>query len=74
VTVPVLVVQGTRDPFGTPPASERRTVVQVAGDHSLRTDVDAVSHAARGWLLGIVTGGLGSAARLREHRDRAGSG
>jgi predicted alpha/beta-hydrolase family hydrolase len=74
VTVPVLVVQGTRDPFGMPPASERRTVVQVAGDHSLRTDVDAVSHAARGWLLGIVTGELGSAARLREHRDRAGSG
>ena len=74
VTVPVLVVQGTRDPFGMPPASERRTVVEVAGDHSLRTDVDAVSQAARGWLLGIVTDGLGSAARLREHRDRAGSG
>ena len=74
VTVPVLVVQGTRDPFGMPPASERRTVVEVAGDHSLRTDVDAVSQAARGWLLGIVTDGLGSAARLREHPDRAGTG
>jgi predicted alpha/beta-hydrolase family hydrolase len=74
VTVPVLVVQGTRDPFGMPPASERRTVVQVAGDHSLRTDLDAVSQAARDWLLGIVIDGLDSAARPREHRDRAGSG
>ena len=73
VTVPVLVVQGTRDPFGMPPASERRTVVQVAGDHSLRTDLDAVSHAARDWLLGIVTDGLGSAARPRD-RGRARSG
>jgi predicted alpha/beta-hydrolase family hydrolase len=66
VTVPVLVVQGTRDPFGMPPASERRTVVQVAGDHSLRTDLDAVSQAVRDWLHGIVTDGLGSAARRRE--------
>ena len=74
VAVPVLVVQGTRDPFGMPPASEGRTVVQVAGDHSLRTDLDAVSQAARDWLLGIVTDGLGSAARRRERRDRAGSG
>jgi predicted alpha/beta-hydrolase family hydrolase len=74
VTVPVLVVQGTRDPFGMPPASERRTVAQVAGDHSLGTDLDAVSQAARDWLLGIVTDGLGSAARPREHRDRAGPG
>jgi predicted alpha/beta-hydrolase family hydrolase len=74
VTVPVLVVQGTRDPFGMPPATERRTVVQVAGDHSLRTDLGAVSQAVRDWLLGIVTDGLGIAARPREHRDRAGSG
>jgi predicted alpha/beta-hydrolase family hydrolase len=74
VAVPVLVVQGTRDPFGRPPASELRAVVQVAGDHSLRTDLDAVSQAAREWLLGIVTDGLGSAARSREHRNRAGSG
>jgi predicted alpha/beta-hydrolase family hydrolase len=73
VTVPVLVVQGTRDPFGLPPATERRTVVQVAGDHSLRSDLDAVSQAAREWLIGIVTVGLGSAARPRERRGRAGS-
>jgi len=54
LTVPTLVVQGTRDPFGMPPATERRTVVQVAGDHSLRTDLDAVSEAVRAWLLRVV--------------------
>jgi predicted alpha/beta-hydrolase family hydrolase len=54
VTVPTLVVQGTRDPFGIPPATERRTVVQVAGDHSLRTDLGAVSEAVRAWLLDAV--------------------
>ena len=50
VTVPTLVVQGTRDPFGMPPPAERRTVVQVAGDHSLRTDPGAVGEAVRAWL------------------------
>ena len=54
VTVPTLVVQGSRDPFGIPPANKRRTVVQVAGDHSLRTDLAAVSEAVREWLLRIV--------------------
>jgi len=54
VTVPTLVVQGTRDEFGIPPATERRTVVQVAGDHSLRTDLAAVSEAVRAWLLRVV--------------------
>ncbi len=50
VTVPTLVVQGARDPFGIPPASTLRTVVQVAGDHSLRTDLGAVADAVRAWL------------------------
>jgi predicted alpha/beta-hydrolase family hydrolase len=54
VTVPTLVVQGMRDPFGIPPATERRTVVQVAGDHSLRTDLGAVSEAVRAWFLHVV--------------------
>jgi uncharacterized protein len=54
VTVPTLVVQGMRDPFGIPPATKRRTVVQVAGDHSLRTDLGAVGEAVRAWLLGVV--------------------
>lgn len=55
VTVPTLVVQGARDPFGVPPTSARRTVVQVPGDHSLRTDLDAVAAAVRGWLPGVVS-------------------
>jgi len=54
VPVPTLVVQGSRDPFGIPPATKRRTVVQVAGDHSLRTDPAAVSEAVRAWLLRVV--------------------
>jgi predicted alpha/beta-hydrolase family hydrolase len=55
VTVPTLVVQGARDPFGMPPATERRTVVQVAGDHSLRTDLGAVGEAVRAWLHRVVS-------------------
>jgi len=54
VTVPTLVVQGMRDPFGIPSATERRTVVQVAGDHGLRTDLDSVGEAVRAWLLHVV--------------------
>jgi predicted alpha/beta-hydrolase family hydrolase len=55
VTVPTLVVQGERDRFGMPPAARRRTVVQVPGDHSLRTDPDAVAAAVRAWLPGVVS-------------------
>jgi predicted alpha/beta-hydrolase family hydrolase len=54
VTVPVLVVQGAGDPFGMPPAGERRTVVQVKGNHSLRTDPDGVADAVRAWLPTVV--------------------
>ena len=54
VTVPMLVVQGERDRFGMPPASSDRTVVPVPGDHSLRTDLDAVGDAVRAWLPGVV--------------------
>jgi predicted alpha/beta-hydrolase family hydrolase len=50
VTVPTLVVQGTRDPYGMPPASKMRQVVQVPGDHGLKKDVDAVAEAVRSWL------------------------
>jgi uncharacterized protein len=54
VTVPTLVVQGSRDAFGIPPAGPRRTVVQVAADHGLKTDLDAVGAAVREWLPGVV--------------------
>jgi predicted alpha/beta-hydrolase family hydrolase len=53
VTVPTLVVQGERDPFGIPPAAAGRTVVQVPGDHSLKADPQAVAAAVRGWLASL---------------------
>jgi uncharacterized protein len=54
VTVPTLVVQGERDPFGMPPPGPRRTVVHVTGDHSLRTDLAAVAAAVREWLPQVL--------------------
>ncbi|MCW3065116.1 MAG: hydrolase of the alpha/beta-hydrolase fold-like protein, partial [Solirubrobacterales bacterium] len=54
VPVPVLVVQGERDPFGMPPPGPRRTVVPVSGDHSLRTGLGAVGDAVRTWLPGVL--------------------
>ena len=54
VAAPVLVVQGENDRFGMPPASASRTVVRVRGDHSLRSDRDAVARAVRDWLPGVL--------------------
>jgi predicted alpha/beta-hydrolase family hydrolase len=54
VRVPMLVVQGERDRFGIPPASASRTVVLVRGDHSLRTDLQAVAAAVQAWLPGVL--------------------
>jgi predicted alpha/beta-hydrolase family hydrolase len=54
VRVPVLVVQGARDPFGMPPAAANREVVEVAGTHSLATDLPAVAAAVRDWLASVV--------------------
>lgn len=54
VAVPTLVVQGVRDPFGMPPAGKLRTVVQVQGDHALRSDPDAIAAAVRAWLQAVV--------------------
>lgn len=50
--VPVLVVQGDRDPFGMPAAVPgRRTVHVVAGaDHSLRSTTAEVTAAVLDWL------------------------
>jgi predicted alpha/beta-hydrolase family hydrolase len=50
VTVPVLIVQGVRDPFGVPPVGPQRTVVEIAGDHSLKADLPALAAAVRTWL------------------------
>jgi hypothetical protein len=53
VTVPTLVVQGERDPFGLPPAAASRTVVTIPGSHSLRNPIN-VADAVGGWLAGTV--------------------
>ena len=57
VTVPTLVVQGERDRFGIPPESALRTVVQVAGDHSLRSGRDAIAAAVQPWLRELASAG-----------------
>jgi predicted alpha/beta-hydrolase family hydrolase len=50
VTVPTLVVQGDKDPFGMPPDDgPARTVVRVNGSHSLRS-ATAVEQAVTSWL------------------------
>ncbi len=56
VPVPVLVVQGARDPFGIPPAGAGRTVVEVAGDHSLRSDLGSIEAAVSDWLHTMLRG------------------
>ncbi len=50
VTVSVLIVAGDRDPFGIPPAGPTRTVVTVAGNHSLKTGVTEIGPAVSSWL------------------------
>ena len=56
VGVPTLVVQGTADPFGMPPPGANRQVVQVAGNHSLAGDLDAVRAAVSAWLTSLPAG------------------
>lgn len=54
VKVPVLVIQGESDPFGMPAAGPGRTVVTVKGNHSLRSDLEAIQTAIRPWLAQLV--------------------
>ena len=54
VDVPVLVVQGVSDPFGMPPAAAGRRVVEVAGNHSLRSGIGALESAIEAWLAEIA--------------------
>jgi predicted alpha/beta-hydrolase family hydrolase len=57
VPVPVLVVQGERDPFGGPAevaaAAPTATVRAVAGDHSLSRDLAALAVAVVPWLAAL---------------------
>jgi uncharacterized protein len=50
VSVPVLVVQGTSDPFGMPPDAPGRTLVKVPGNHSLTGDLATLRGAVADWL------------------------
>ena len=57
VTVPIVVVQGETDAFGRPEdvaavlaGRGNASVYGVAGDHSLKKDVDVVAAAAMSWL------------------------
>jgi predicted alpha/beta-hydrolase family hydrolase len=55
VSVPLLVVQGASDQFGMPTPGPTRTVVQVPGNHSLRTNAEAVRDAVQAWLGSVPT-------------------
>jgi uncharacterized protein len=67
VAVPVLVVQGERDPFGLPPEGPKREVVRVPGNHSLRNTAP-VEAAVAEWLPGCV-----GTRRGRGRRQTAGA-
>lgn len=55
VEVPVLVVQGERDPFGRPRSSRPdHEIVVVKGDHGLKADHDAIAAAIGKWLAKVV--------------------
>jgi predicted alpha/beta-hydrolase family hydrolase len=65
VTVPVLVVQGNSDPFGMPSEAPGRTVVQVAGNHSLSADAAGLEVAVREWLRYVGSQDAGKAGGMR---------
>jgi uncharacterized protein len=54
VNVPVLVVQGERDPFGRPEPAPHRDVVLLPGDHSLKSDLDGLSRSVGEWLERVL--------------------
>lgn len=60
VTVPTLVVQGERDPFGVPDPQTLPPTVTLAvvpGDHSLKKDAPAIRAAITDWLAGTFPPG-----------------
>jgi predicted alpha/beta-hydrolase family hydrolase len=53
--VPVLVVQGDRDPFGMPPDGPDREVLVIAGaDHSLKRELSTVSSAVAQFVTTVA--------------------
>lgn len=60
VDVPLLVVQGTRDPFGRPEEfapSPGRSVVPVPGDHALARDLASVVSVVTAFVTSLDAGG-----------------
>ena len=55
VSVPVLIIQGKSDPFGMPPKGRKRTIKQVEGNHSLKSDLEGVAKAASDWLTKLLS-------------------
>jgi len=58
VTVPTLVVQGERAPFGVPDSETLpagHTLVVVDGDHSLKKDAAAIRSAITAWLSRLTS-------------------
>lgn len=49
-TVPTLVIQGRKDPFGCPPEAEHRRVVVVDGDHSLTKEHETITQTVVAWI------------------------
>jgi predicted alpha/beta-hydrolase family hydrolase len=50
VKLPVLVVQGTNDPFGMPKRRKGRKLVTVADNHGLKKSLDEIGAAVGSWL------------------------
>ena len=54
VAIPTLVIQGENDPFGMPAAVASRQVAVIAGNHSLKSDLNALSAAMDEWLPEVL--------------------
>ena len=63
--MPMLIVQGERDQFGMPPEGPGWTLVKVAGNHALKSDLPAVRAAVAEWLSDTLALGGRSAASAR---------
>jgi predicted alpha/beta-hydrolase family hydrolase len=55
LTVPALVVQGDRDPFGMPAPGPRRDVVVVPGNHSLKAGLAELERAVQEWIPRVLS-------------------
>jgi len=69
VRVPVLVVQGERDPFGIPAARGHVELAVVPGDHSLRTASASIGALVANWIARQVGANRVSAHRVSGPRS-----